>query len=131
MSTIIERVARYPVAPETVTVLGCRPRSAQEPRWAGLRWNGEEKVLTQSTLMRFVCGADAPYDLHLNVPWCHPEDYVTDEDIDGCKYRVRPRMEPGKRWKRRMVKAVSIERDETLTPPWVICVEYARGNAPG
>lgn len=119
-------IARYPVAPETVTILGYAPRTARDARWAGLRWNGTEELRTQSTLMLWVYGPDAPSDLHLNVSWRHPDDDLTDEDAD-CKYRVRPRMQPGKRWKGRKVKAVSIERDATLTPPWVICVEYAQG----
>lgn len=115
-----------PVAPETVTVLGYRVKPA-DPMWTGLDLDRAE-LRTQSTLMAVMVGPKAaPYDLHLNVPWIHPDDVANGmawED-DECWYRVRPRMEPGQKWHRKMVANVAIRRDDSHAPPWVIEVTYA------
>src|SRR3954462_4776661 len=94
-----------PVAPDTVTVLGSY-WTERTRAWAGLDFKRAE-LLTQSTLMRYVCGAEAPYDLHLNVPFMHPDDQASGHD-EWLQYRVRPRAEPGKRWQGRLVKSVAI-----------------------
>lgn len=126
-----ENVAVYPVSHETCTVLGRRAKSAEDPIWAGLMFNGKEIVRTQSTIMRWACGDDAPYDLHLDVPWDHPADQAAGIKSE-CIYRVRPKMEAGRRWQGRTVRSVALERDETKSPPWVIRVEFApsRKRAP-
>lgn len=112
---------RFPIAPDTVTVLGHRVRE-HEPRWRGLDFQ-KATLRTQSTLMLAVCGKDAPYDLHLNVPFCYPGE--PPELYEGVKYRVRPIAEPGKRWRRRMVQDVAIEPAPGKTPPWEIVVTFA------
>lgn len=124
----IVNVERLPVDPTTCTVLGARVKP-NSPRWTGLRWNGEETVLTQSTLMMVVCGADAPYDLHLRVPWVHPEDEARGFEADSF-YRVRPIPRAGKKWNGRKVKSVAIERDETRSPPWAIVLEFGAATIP-
>ena len=76
----------------------------------------------QSTLMLAVCGqAEAPFDIHLDVPWCHPEDRTGDdaEDFD-CRYRVRPKMQTGKKWKGQTFKQIAFERWDGK---WFIAVE--------
>jgi hypothetical protein len=61
--------------------------------------------------MLAICGKDAPPDIHLRVPWCHPEDRTgTAEDWHDCIYRVRPKMQPGKRWQGQKIKSVMFER---------------------
>lgn len=101
---------RVQVTPETVTVLGNRVK-ATDPMWVGLNLSRAEPA-TQSCLFLMICGPDdAPIDIHLRVPWCHPEDQDgTDEDWNDCVYRVRPKMEVGKRWKGRVVKSLAFER---------------------
>jgi hypothetical protein len=101
---------RVLVSPETVTVLGYKVKAGR-PIWEGLFMDRAEPA-TQSTLMLAVCGPhEAPLDIHLRVPWCHPEDRDgTDNDWNDCIYRVRPRMEVGKKWKGKMVKSVAFER---------------------
>ena len=100
---------RFPVSPGTMKVLGYKVK-ADSPMWAGLNL-ARADLIVQSTLMMRVCGHDAaPFDLHLNVPWCHPEDQTGDpSDWDDCKYRIRPKMEVGKKWKGRIVDAVFFE----------------------
>lgn len=81
---------RRVVKPSNSTVLGYGVR-ASSPAWAGLRFD-EARARTRSTLMMAVVGADAPHDLHLDVPWDHPDD---SPGRSGCVYRVRPVYEPG------------------------------------
>lgn len=82
---------RRPVTAANSTVLGsCWPKSS--PAWRGLYFD-RAIVRTQSTLLRCVVGPDAPHDLHLDVPWKHPDD----EGEPDCVYRVRPRWEIGER----------------------------------
>jgi hypothetical protein len=101
---------RVPVSPETVTVLGHKVKRATDPLWAGL-FLEHAMPATQSSLMLMICGKDAPVDIHLRVPWCHPEDREgTKDDWTDCIYRVRPRMQPGKKWKGQKVKSVAFER---------------------
>lgn len=87
-----KRQTRRVVKASNSTVLGSRVR-ASSPAWAGLRFD-EARVRTRSTLMMAVAGAAAPHDLHLDVPWDHPEDRARGLD-SGCIYRVRPDLEPG------------------------------------
>lgn len=112
---------RVPVSPETITVLGYRVK-ATSPAWTGLDLvNAEPR--TQSTLWLAVAGQDeAPPDIHLDVPWCHPDDRARGAPADDCRYRVRPRMTPGKRWKGRLVKSVAFERWQGK---WFIAIETA------
>lgn len=112
---------RLPVSPETVTVLGYRVR-AHEPRWQGLDF-AAATLRTQSTLMLAVCGKDAPYDLHLNVPFAYPGE--PPERYEGVRYRVRPQAEPGKKWRGRKVADVAIKPAPGKDPPWEIVVTYA------
>jgi hypothetical protein len=117
------REERYPVAPDTVTVLGCRWK-ATEPAWQGLDFT-KARLRTQSTLMLFVVGPnDAPYDLHLDVPFCHPNDQPEGWD-DETVYRVRPIAAPGRKWRGKMVEAVAIEPAPGMDPPWQIVVRFA------
>ena len=101
---------RLPVSPETVTVLGRRVNS-KSASWRGLNFSKAD-LLAQATLMMAVCGSDiAPFDYHLRVPFCHPDDQTgTAGDWTECFYRVRPRMKPGKLWEGRMVETVFFER---------------------
>lgn len=117
---------RVPVSHETVTVLGSRVK-ANSPAWTGLDLaNAEPRV--QSSLMLTVIGpGEAPLDIHLNVPWCHPDDRTGSPDDFDCRYRVRPRMEAGKRWKGKKVVAVAFERWDGK---WWIAVEFAGGCNP-
>lgn len=110
-------VVRFPVSPDTITVLGYRVKES-DPAWTGLDLaNAEPRV--QSTMWLAIAGADeAPPDIHLNVPWKHPDD----KDYDGCMYRVRPRMESGKKWKGRKVVSASFERWDGK---WYIAVCYS------
>lgn len=111
---------RVPVSAETCTVLGYKVKT-RDPEWAGLDLDRAD-LLQQSTLMLAICGPnDAPPDLHLSVPWCHPDDRARGEEPDGCYYRVRPRMEPGKKWAGKKVKAVAFER---WAGKWFLAIEY-------
>jgi hypothetical protein len=114
-------IETYPVTPETVTVLGYRVR-ATKPMWTGLDFSRAE-LRSHASIMLLMCGEDAPLDLHLSVPWKHPDD-PPDED-DDCWYRVRPRAEVGKRWRGRLVKSVVIVAAPALDPPWAIEIGYA------
>lgn len=115
-------MTRVPVSPETVTVLGSRVK-ATDAAWLGLDLANAEPR-TQNTLSLFVFGPDgAGLDLHLDVPWCHPDDQTGSPADFDCRYRVRPRMEPGKRWKGKMVKSVAFER---WRGEWFIAVETGR-----
>jgi hypothetical protein len=119
----------FPVAPDTVSVLGSR-WEADEPAWAGLDF-AKAKLRTQNTLMLSICGADAPYDLHLDVPFWHPGDGEPDPDIeDWAWYRVRPLPEPGRKWRGRKVVDVTIEPAPERSPPWQIRVTFAGRSTP-
>jgi hypothetical protein len=119
-------IKRFPVSPDTCKVLGYRVKS-DSPAWLGLDFS-RAIVRTKSTLMMMVCGsANAPYDLHLDVPFCHPDDQP-DGWEDDMVYRVRLIAEPGKRWRGRLVKTVAIEAAPQLSPPWEIVVEFHSGK---
>lgn len=107
MSAVI--VQRIAVGPETITVLGHKVK-ATDPSWTGLDLANAEPR-TQNTLSIACFGPnDAGVDIHLDVPWCHPADQTgRPEDFD-CRYRVRPRMEVGKKWKGKIVKSIAFER---------------------
>jgi hypothetical protein len=114
---------REPVTPETVEILGSRAKGESDPLWAGLFLDRAEPA-TQSTLMLAICGKDAPLDIHLRVPWCHPSDRNgTDDDWNDCIYRVRPRMSEGKRWRGR--KVARVHGFERWGGRWFIAFEYA------
>ena len=116
---------RLPIAPNTVTVLGSRWKA--DAPWAGLDFT-KARLRTQSTLMLYVCGPnEAPYDLHLDVPWCHPDDQPEGWD-DEMVYRVRPIAEPGQKWRRRMVESVAIEPAPDNDPPWEIIVRFTTAD---
>jgi hypothetical protein len=119
----VSAIERFPVDPSTCTVLGYRVKP-DSPSWTGLRWNGKEEVRNRASVLEYLLGRDAPFDLHLRVPWEHPNDYVEGEEPD-CWYRVRPIARAGKRWHRRKVKSVAIEPDPTRSPPWCIVIEFA------
>ncbi len=110
---------RVPVSPETITVLGHRVKPT-DPMWTGLDLDNAEPR-TQNTLSLACFGQDeAGIDIHLDVPWCHPEDRARGHDFD-CRYRVRPKMEAGKKWKGKMVKSVAFER---WTGKWYLAIEF-------
>jgi hypothetical protein len=89
-------------------VLGNKVK-ATDPMWAGLDLNRAD-LLCQSSLAIACFGPDgAPPDMHLSVPWCHPEDQTGSPDDFDCWYRVRPRMEVGKKWKGKRVAGVCFE----------------------
>lgn len=76
------------------TVLGDR-WGAKSP-WVGLDFT-VAKPRTQSSLMLCIAGGDAPRDIHLDVPFLHPEDAARGMEWDGTVYRVRPQWEAGDR----------------------------------
>lgn len=122
---MIRETVIYPVAPETVEVLGSRWKSTT-PAWKGLAFSHPEAVImTQSTLFLALVGPkEAPFDLHLNVPFNHPDDGPVPDPTDMF-YRVRPRAEAGRKWNGRKVEAVAIEPDADRDPPWRIVITYA------
>ena len=81
-----------PVDATTCTVNGYRYRQT-EPAWTGLALSRAE-LRDQASIMVWIAGADAPYDLHLSVPWQHPDDGPWTPQT-GCWYRVRPKREKG------------------------------------
>jgi hypothetical protein len=99
---------RLPVDATTCTILGSHHKQTHAA-WTGLDLD-RAKVRTQSTIMLAIAGDAAHYDLHLDVPWCHPSDQTGSPDDFDCIYRVRPKMEPGKRWKGKTVKSVDFAR---------------------
>ena len=117
----MSEIARVKIGHKTVTVNGSKWR-AKAP-WAGLSFSRAEPRV-QSSLMMMVCGSrSAPKDVHLTVPWCHPEDQTgQDSDWDDCQYRVRPAMEVGKKWNGRAVEDVAFEKWDG---EWFIAVTLA------
>lgn len=114
-------MTRLPVSPETCTVNGYRVKPT-DTSWTGLDLANAEPR-TQSTMMLAVVGSDdAPPDIHLNVPWCHPEDRANGAPADDCIYRVRPRMKVGRRWKGDVVRSLSFER---WSGSWFLALEFA------
>ncbi len=90
--------------PATCTVLGRRV-SAKSAIWRGLDFS-RAVPRRQSTLAMAVHGEDAPEDVHLNVPFIHPDDESKEELI----YRVRPIWEVGDRiWVRESLRADKME----------------------
>lgn len=91
-----------PVSAANCTVNGIRYKN-NSPIWIGLDFVRAE-LRTQSTVMLYAVGQDkAPYDLHLSVPWMHPEVRPTlgaDPDT-WVRYRVKPRREKGARFYQR------------------------------
>lgn len=66
-------IETLPVNPETCSVLSCRVK-ATSPTWRGLDFS-RAVIRTQATALIAMLGRDeAPYDLHLDVPFCHPDD---------------------------------------------------------
>ena len=114
----------FPVTPETTEVLGGRWK-ATDPGWRGLAFSHPKATIRiQSKLMLTLSGRDAPYDLHLDVPFNDPDDGPI-PDPPQMYYRVRPRAEAGKRWLGRSVRDVKIEPDSERDPPWRIVVTFA------
>lgn len=123
-------MTRRVVSPSTCTVLGHNVR-ADSPMWAGLKLNSPNVELrNQSTIMRAIVGQEAPDDLHLNVPWIHPEDEARGLQWDGhCFYRVRPIIEPGDLcWVREAWQAFS---GGTMQTPFGTARLYANNPQPG
>lgn len=76
------------VVPGNSTVLGYNNAADY---WSHLRF-GEAISLRKSTLMLAIAGKNAPTDIHLSVPFAHPEDaHMRSEDLGW--YRVRPNFE--------------------------------------
>lgn len=96
--------ARFLTSPETIEVLGRRVRGA-DPAWAGLDWSR----------------ASLRGRAKIGVPWCHPSDQTGSPDDFDCIYTVRPQAEPGKRWRRKMVKDAWFEKDDDT---WFVVVEF-------
>lgn len=94
---------RYMVGPKTITVNGSRV-TARHPAWLGLDMSKAEPR-QQSTMMLFAVGAHAPIDVHLSVPFQHPDDKID----TGIFYRVRPKMEVGEKWQGKTVESVAFE----------------------
>jgi hypothetical protein len=69
------------------TVLG--ERWGRASPWSGLDFS-RGVPRTQSSIMCYIAGADAPRDVHLDVPFLHPQDAASGMDWDGVVYRVRP-----------------------------------------
>lgn len=112
---------RVRVGPDNCTVLGNKAK-ADSPLWTGLDLS-RAMPATQSTLMLMVAGAqEAPIDIHLRVPWCHPDDQTGSLDDFDCIYRVRPCAEAGKRWKNRRVERVDFELWDGV---WWLAIRYA------
>jgi hypothetical protein len=89
------KIERYPVAPDTIEVLGHKVK-ATDAAWTGLDWS--RVVSAEKTRLR--------------VLWCHPDDQTGSPDDFDCVYAIYPRAEPGKRWRRRMVDDVWFEFDD-------------------
>lgn len=95
-----KRQTRRVVTARNSTVLG-EPCGERSPAWTGLLFGHPEcRARRTSTLMEFVgavAGKPAPEDIHLSVPWVHPEDAANGRawEYDQCLYRVRPRIERG------------------------------------
>ena len=106
---------RYKVIPKNITVNGSNV-TPKHPAWLGLDMSKAEPR-QQTALMLAVLGDDAPVDVHLSVPFQHPSD-TTDW---GMFYRVRPRMEPGGKWRGKTVKSVAFER---CGDDWYIVAGY-------
>lgn len=110
----MSHIERIKVTPVSVTVLGFEVK-ANSPAWRGLDLKRAEPR-QQSSLMLSVLGHDSPLDIHLNVPFQHPEDTISDDVF----YRVRPRMEVGKKYNGKIVKSVAFER---WGDDWFIALE--------
>lgn len=68
---------RLPLVPSTVTINGHR-YAPRDIIWAGMRWHSAQ----------FRKHSLAANDPNLSVPWCHPDDDMTDDECGW--YRVRP-----------------------------------------
>ena len=113
---------RLKVSPKTITVNGSRV-TAKHPAWLGLDMiNAEPRQ--QSSLMLFAVGSDTPIDVHLRVPFQHPDDTVD----SGCFYRVRPKMEVGEKWQGKIVQSVAFERWDG---DWFIAVGFEKQQTLG
>lgn len=113
---------QLPVSPATCTVLGYRIGKRNAVLWTGL-YLDRAKSRTQSTLMLMICGPDAPYDLHLRVPWKHP----TDDGEPDCWYRVRSKWNRGDLYKGKKVAGVKFKRREGQ---WLLCLSVEKISVP-
>lgn len=119
---MIERVL---VSPETVTVLGYNVK-ANDPMWIGLDLSRAEPR-QQNSLLLAIAGPHDGTDIHLNVPFVHPDDAAAGMKDEGCRYRVRPKMRVGKKWHGKTVSSVAFERWDGK---WVIAVETEPASTP-
>lgn len=85
---------RLPIDATTCTILGNHYKQT-DAAWTGLD-------LARAELRKW------PGDHHLAIPWAHPEDQARfgDNPDHWAIYRVRPKMEPGTKWKGHKVKSV-------------------------
>lgn len=88
------RTERLPIDPSNIEVLGHKVKPT-DASWTGLDWSRAERRTRTK----------------LAVPWCHPADQTGSPDDFDCIYAVRPRAEPGSRWRRRLVEDVWFEQD--------------------
>jgi hypothetical protein len=101
-------IQRIPVTADNTTVLGHRVK-ATSPMWAGLDFDGAEPRQQNSAILA-IAGPHEGLDVHLSVPFLHPEDKARGMKHDGCMYRVRPRAQVGKKFGGRKVTAVAFEK---------------------
>lgn len=102
---------RVQVLPTTITVLG-RNVKETSPAWNGL-FLDRAVQRTRSTIAMVMFGKDAPVDIHLDVPWCHPGERTgTEDDWNDCVYRVRPKREIGQKWRGKPITGVRFEQVE-------------------
>lgn len=113
-------VKRVAVSPKTCTVLGYQVKPT-DLRWTGLDLSRAEPRVQSSLMLALTGPEEAYFDLHLTVPWEHPDDKKAGIDSETF-YRVRPRIQVGKRWEGRVVKFVAFERWDGV---WTIAYEVA------
>ena len=111
-------LTRIAVSPATVTVLGYNVKET-DPAWAGLNFRRAEPRQQNSAMLMMV-GPHEGKDIHLNVPFLHPADKKRGMREDGCRYRVRPKMKVGKKYKDKIVTGVAFEK---WNGKWFIAVE--------
>ena len=85
---IASEIHSWAVVPENSTVLGY---NNSVDFWPCLRFD-EAIPRNKSSLMLVIAGKDAPIDIHLSVPFAHPEDSLMKSEDLGW-YRVRPNFE--------------------------------------
>lgn len=113
---------RRVVVPGNSTVLGY-PVSHSKRYWPHL-WFQHARPHRKNVILAMMVGkplSEVGDDVHLSVPFQHPEDPVEDDIDDMPQYRVRPIWEPGDRlWVKETVRVLGRERGDK----WECCVEY-------